>query len=392
GPWVVFGVNLTVQPWSLSFDPSNPFPTSIVSWIRIPNLQSSLYHKPILEEVGATVGKVVLIDERTMNASRGRFAKIAVLIDLTKPLITRIRVNGKIKVVEYESLHIVCFKCGIYGHTKDNYLRLEVDPKKSDGAAASARSSGKVPTPAKEDLAEKEAYGPWILVEPRKRLQPKQGNSYISGEIQGNRIDGSRFNLLAKNGDGSQIAEQGKNQEEENGKKSEEKKERKSQKDGARNMGEEKGVISGSKKGKEPVQELKNPFSGINLKALSVKKGVKFGQCSDGPPGFPQKEIEDNGPGQEIVGLAINNQAKDVEPNAAKSVVLGKQRKAKKKTARSKRVELDPAQHSVVVIQPVQKKAQTEPSKQADPPDPTQTKSPPMNQFLLLIIHLILVI
>ncbi|MBA0616661.1 hypothetical protein Godav_026163, partial [Gossypium davidsonii] len=45
GPWVVFGVNLTVQPWSLSFDPSNPFPTSIVSWIRIPNLQSSLYHK-----------------------------------------------------------------------------------------------------------------------------------------------------------------------------------------------------------------------------------------------------------------------------------------------------------------------------------------------------------
>ncbi|MBA0582588.1 hypothetical protein Gorai_024727 [Gossypium raimondii] len=228
GPWVVFGVNLIVQPWSLSFDPSNPFPPSIVSWIRIPNLQSSLYHKPILEEVGATVGKVVCIDKRTMNASRGRFARMAVLIDLTKPLTTRIRVNGKIKVVEYESLHIVCFKCGIYGHTKDNCPRLVVDPKKSDGAAASAGSSGTVLTPAKEDLAEKEAYEPWILVEPRKRPQPKQDNSYISGKIQGNRINGSRFNILAKNGDGSQIEEQGKNQGEEKGKKSEEKKERKS--------------------------------------------------------------------------------------------------------------------------------------------------------------------
>ncbi|MBA0819615.1 hypothetical protein Gohar_021761, partial [Gossypium harknessii] len=259
GPWVVFGVNLTVQPWSLSFDPSNLFPTT-------------------------TVGKVVRIDERTMNASRGRFARMAVLIDLTKPLITRIRVNGEIKVVEYESLHIVCFKCGIYGHTKDNCPRLVVDPKKSDGAAAFAGSSGMVPTPAKEDLAEKEAYGPWILVEPRTRPQPKQGNLYISGEIQGNQINGSRFNILAKNGYGSQIAEQGKNQGEEKGKKSEEKKERKSQKDRARNMGEEKGVISRSKKGKEPVQELKNPFSGINLKAFSVKKGVKFGQCSNGPP------------------------------------------------------------------------------------------------------------
>ncbi|KAK8313043.1 hypothetical protein V6Z12_D01G083300 [Gossypium hirsutum] len=275
------------------------------------------------------MGKVVRIDERTMNASRGRFARMAVLIDLTKPLITRIRVNGKIKVVEYESLHI------------DNFPRLVVDPKKSNGATASAESFRTVPTLVKEDLAEKEAYGPWILVEPRKRLQPKQGNSYIFGEIQGNRINGSRFNILAKNRDGSQIAEQGKNQGEEKRKKSEEKKERKSQKDRARNMGEEKRVISGSKKGKEPIQEFKNPFSGMNLKAFSVKKGVKFGQCSNGPPGFPQKEIGDNGPGQEIVGLAINNQAKDVEPNAAESV------------------------------------AQTEPSKQADPPDPTQTKSPP---------------
>ncbi|MBA0609364.1 hypothetical protein Godav_021427, partial [Gossypium davidsonii] len=142
-------------------------------WIRIPNLQSSLYHKSILEEVRATVGKVVRIDDRTMNASRGRFARMAVLIDLKKPLITRIRGNGKIKVVEYESLHIVRFKCGIYAQTKDNCPRLVVDPKKSDGATASAGSSGTVPTLAKEDLAKKEAYGPWILVEPRKRPQPK---------------------------------------------------------------------------------------------------------------------------------------------------------------------------------------------------------------------------
>ncbi|MBA0635628.1 hypothetical protein Godav_029193 [Gossypium davidsonii] len=156
-------------------------------------------------------------------------------------------------------------------------------------------------------------------------------------------------------------------------------------------MREEKGVISGSKKGKEPVQELKNPFLGINLKVFSVKKGVKFGQCSNGPPGFPQKEIGDNGPGQEIVGLTINNQAKDVEPNAAESIVLGKQRKAKKKTARSKRVELDPAQHSMVAIQPSRKRPKlnllSRPTHLIQPRQRVHL----MNQFLLLIIHLTLV-
>ncbi|XP_021598885.1 uncharacterized protein LOC110604906 [Manihot esculenta] len=169
GPRIVCGHNFTIQPWSLSFDPSNPHPSSIVSWIRIPNLLSSLYHKPILEQVGSMIGKVIKIDERTLLATRGCFARLVVTVDLTKPLITRILVNENLKVIEYEALPIGCFYCGVYGHIKDNCPKLVVNPSNTEGASTLEEKKTAVAEPLKEKRAAVEPYGPWILVEPWKR-------------------------------------------------------------------------------------------------------------------------------------------------------------------------------------------------------------------------------
>ncbi|KAH1123278.1 hypothetical protein J1N35_006438 [Gossypium stocksii] len=51
GPWVIFGHYLTVQPWTIDFNPNLPYPNLLLSWIRFPGLPSHLYQKQILMEI-----------------------------------------------------------------------------------------------------------------------------------------------------------------------------------------------------------------------------------------------------------------------------------------------------------------------------------------------------
>ncbi|TYG61429.1 hypothetical protein ES288_D07G147600v1 [Gossypium darwinii] len=48
---------------------------------------------------------VVKLDVHTVSARQGRF-----------PLVSKVKINGRMLHVEYESLQNVCFKCGRYGH------------------------------------------------------------------------------------------------------------------------------------------------------------------------------------------------------------------------------------------------------------------------------------
>ncbi|KAI9117104.1 hypothetical protein K1719_012103 [Acacia pycnantha] len=50
---------------------------------------------------------------------RGRYAQIAVLVDLQKPLVPWIKVDGRMYGVEYEGLPLICFECGRIGHAKE---------------------------------------------------------------------------------------------------------------------------------------------------------------------------------------------------------------------------------------------------------------------------------
>ncbi|KAK5773019.1 hypothetical protein PVK06_049322 [Gossypium arboreum] len=65
------------------------------------------------------IGKVVKFDFKTDNRTRGRFARMALFINLDKLIISQICVNGEIQQVVYEALPTVCFTCGKYGHVKD---------------------------------------------------------------------------------------------------------------------------------------------------------------------------------------------------------------------------------------------------------------------------------
>lgn len=56
------------------------------------------------------------MDKTTEMAKRGKFVRMCIEMDISKPLIPKIVVRGKVQRVEYETIGTVCFKCGFVGH------------------------------------------------------------------------------------------------------------------------------------------------------------------------------------------------------------------------------------------------------------------------------------
>ncbi|KAI9126471.1 hypothetical protein K1719_002067 [Acacia pycnantha] len=119
GPWMIFGAYLTVQPWLQDFDPTSSAISKVVAWIRIPSMSFRYYYKSTLRAIGCLLGEVVKIDYMTEMRGWGRYACIAVLVDLLQPLVPRIMVDGRTYGVEYEGLPLICFECGRYRHVKE---------------------------------------------------------------------------------------------------------------------------------------------------------------------------------------------------------------------------------------------------------------------------------
>lgn len=60
--------------------------------------------------------KTLKIDSTTTCGTRGKFVRIYVEVDLTKPLISKFWLRRRVRRMEYEGLHLVCFSYGKYGH------------------------------------------------------------------------------------------------------------------------------------------------------------------------------------------------------------------------------------------------------------------------------------
>ncbi|XP_028803235.1 uncharacterized protein LOC114758351 [Neltuma alba] len=84
GPWVIFGHYLTVQPWTPDFSPWTHRTSHVMGWIRLPSLPAKYYKKSVIKAIGEVLGKVLRINYNTASRERGRFARMAVLIDLSR--------------------------------------------------------------------------------------------------------------------------------------------------------------------------------------------------------------------------------------------------------------------------------------------------------------------
>lgn len=116
GPWVISDHYLHVQRWVPNFMPNTAKIKSLLVWIRFPILPVEYYTVRWLERAGNRIGRIIKVNKATLMASRGKFARVCVEVDLTKPLRSGYRKRGEMHDLQYEGLHDLCFHCGKYGH------------------------------------------------------------------------------------------------------------------------------------------------------------------------------------------------------------------------------------------------------------------------------------
>lgn len=120
GPWMIMDQYLIVKEWRPKFDPLTHKTEKVIVWVRLPDLPMEYYDHTFLFRVGEKIGTPMMIDSATSLTSRGKFARMCVEVDITKPLLAKFKLWKTVRRIEYEGIHLVCFKCGIYGHSHES--------------------------------------------------------------------------------------------------------------------------------------------------------------------------------------------------------------------------------------------------------------------------------
>ncbi|KAL4348042.1 hypothetical protein GQ457_17G005950 [Hibiscus cannabinus] len=181
---------LTVQPWSRDFSTELDHSDKIVVWARLPGLPYRYYTKSMFRYIAGVIGQIVRIDYNTEKGKRGRFARLAIVVDLNKPLVPGILVDGVFQKVEYEGLPMICYSCGRYGHTYDSCQRVMEE--------ANAKRQGDMSE--KKSALPKERFGPWMQVSNRRAQKVPRNNSIVNSERMDRgkaKVVESRFAVLA---------------------------------------------------------------------------------------------------------------------------------------------------------------------------------------------------
>src|SRR4051812_37863929 len=95
---------LYVQKWRPNFRPDKEEIKSLPVWVRFPILSLEYYTAGWLKRAGNNIGKTLRVDMATLIASRGKFARICVEVDLGRPLMSGYRQRGKFWRMQYEGL------------------------------------------------------------------------------------------------------------------------------------------------------------------------------------------------------------------------------------------------------------------------------------------------
>ncbi|KAL4283820.1 hypothetical protein GQ457_16G022870 [Hibiscus cannabinus] len=128
-------------------------------------------------------------DYQTECGRRGRFAQMAISIDLRKSLMSKLVINGNVQVVDYKSLPTVCFECSKYGHVKDIFSSFNPpNPTLPPALSPSAATFESSP------------YGPLMVVDRRQRRNPKATPHALAPKETREPMSarGSRFSPIAE--------------------------------------------------------------------------------------------------------------------------------------------------------------------------------------------------
>lgn len=207
GLWFVGEHFLSIRKWEANFKPSEAQVTSVAVWVRLNELPIEYYDTIVLRQIGQALGKVLRIDTHTASEARGRYARICVQVDITKPLITTVRVGKRNHLVAYEGVSKLCFSCGRLGHQRDlcQYTVRPPSPPPKDPSMQNDKDVAvhqpTFPAHSEErgeaDIESTEAsFGPWMVVTRKRkdgRESKKSGLNPFSGLMQESLVSDKAF-------------------------------------------------------------------------------------------------------------------------------------------------------------------------------------------------------
>ncbi|WOL08081.1 hypothetical protein Cni_G16833 [Canna indica] len=176
GRWFLRGQALSLIPWKNCFQPMKETISVVPVWIQMPGLPVEFMHVEILPQIAAVIGKPVKMDEYTMARVRGKFARVCVLLDITKPIQQGVWIDTEkgnfFQTIAYENLPVLCFKCRKVGHKEDGCV---VSRQEEENRKNKDKEEVNMETDKKE-----EELGPWVQVQRKKRM-PNKVNSKKEG-------------------------------------------------------------------------------------------------------------------------------------------------------------------------------------------------------------------
>lgn len=209
GPWMILEHYLIVKEWRPDFRPHSDATERVLVWVRFPDLPLEYFDNSILFRIGKKIGNPIRIDGATSLISKGKFARLCVEVDLTKPLLSKFWMRKKVWRIEYEGIHMICFKCGIYGHNAGTCMQgeeprvPEVSPelRQEETAMGEQRVSNAVKgnsnsgaSIADERPEIRETYGPWMLAKKATRGRHVNQSKRSGRDSEGNKISNNGYN------------------------------------------------------------------------------------------------------------------------------------------------------------------------------------------------------
>lgn len=189
GPWMIYDHYFVIREWSPNFEPARASIDKVAAWVRFSGLPIEYYDPFFLSAVGDRIGKTIKVDKNTLLRERGKYARLCVEIDLSKPLLAMFEVQEKCYKVEYEGLHMLCLTCGKFGHYRDG---CSATKQPTEGVLGNDQQPG-------IQLSQQEV---WSVVQKQRRARkgkevPENGHGVRNDGVNTeSNSRGSRFNVL----------------------------------------------------------------------------------------------------------------------------------------------------------------------------------------------------
>ncbi|WOL16675.1 hypothetical protein Cni_G25463 [Canna indica] len=183
GQWFLKDQVLLLSPWKNNFQSMAEQISSIPVWIQLPGLSLEYIQRDILISIASSIGKPIKIDDITLKGQRARFARICILWDLNKSVPQGVWIkcrDGKFwRSIAFENILKLYYSCGKIGHTSSACTiskEVSVDKCKE---VAEAQNGGAKSTVTDIPFSNEGSYGPWMIINRRKKFQEKRNKDSV---------------------------------------------------------------------------------------------------------------------------------------------------------------------------------------------------------------------